>query len=190
PRPRDRFNVLFAGQLSQRKGISYLLRAYERIHGSGTFLMLVGQLQDDGRALRPWSHLFRHIPHVPRPRLAELFRQADVFVFPTLIEGMPLVVVEAMASGLPVITTPNGPGDIVRDGVDGFLVPPRDVDAIEEKLKLLRRSEELRAEMGRNARQRAQEFTWKNYRNKVLDQLCGWLDEEVDPVSLMRSSNG
>jgi len=190
PRPRDRFNVLFAGQLSQRKGISYLLRAYERIHGPGTSLTLVGQLQDDGRALRPWSHLFRHITHVPRPRLAELFRQADVFVFPTLIEGMGLVVVEAMASGLPVITTPNGPGDIVRDGVDGFLVPPRDVDAIEEKLKLLGKSEELRAEMGRNARQRAQEFTWKNYRNRVLGWIRSWQKEEMDPVSLMRSSNG
>lgn len=175
-RPANRFNMIFAGQLSQRKGISYLLRAYEHIHSPHTSLVLVGQMQDDGSALRHWSHLFDHVPHVSRPGLAELFRQADVFLFPTLVEGMPLVVVEAMASGLPVITTPNGPGDIVRDGVDGFIVPPRDVEALVERMELLRGSPELRAEMGRNARQRAQEFTWNNYKARVASRVLGWLD--------------
>jgi glycosyltransferase involved in cell wall biosynthesis len=113
---------------------------------------------------------------VPRVELREIYRQADVFVFPTLVEGMGIVVLEAMASGLPVITTPNGPGDIVRDGVDGFLVPPRDVDAIVERLERLRADPQLRQEMARNARIRAQEFTWDAYRKKTVVALRGWLD--------------
>jgi glycosyltransferase involved in cell wall biosynthesis len=173
----NRFNVLFVGQISQRKGLSYLLRAYERIQGPGTSLTLVGQMQDDGTALKPWRHLIHHIPHVPRSELASIFQQADVFVFPTLVEGMALVVVEAMASGLPVITTPNGPGDIVRDGVEGFIVPPRDIDAIVKRLEELRENPELRATMSANARARSQEFTWTNYRHAAINKISHWLDE-------------
>ena len=99
-----------------------------------------------------------------------------MFVFPSLLEGMGLVVLEAMASGLPVITTPNGPGDLVRDGVDGFVVPIRDVDAIVEKLEYLRAHPEDRLRMGQNARERAKEFTWEQYRATTaafVRSLCG-----------------
>jgi glycosyltransferase involved in cell wall biosynthesis len=106
---------------------------------------------------------------VPQADLPKIYRSADVFVFPSLLEGMPLVVLEAMASGLPVITTPNGPGDLVRDGVDGFVVPIRDVDAIVEKLEYLRAHPEERLRMGQNARERAKMFTWEHYRTKVAD---------------------
>jgi glycosyltransferase involved in cell wall biosynthesis len=180
PPPKRRstkhFNVLFAGQLTQRKGISYLLQAYERIQGPDTTLTMVGQLQDDGAALKPWRHLFRHVPHVPRPKLAELFQQADVFVFPTLVEGMGIVVLEAMASGLPVITTPNGPGDIVRDAIDGFLVQPRDVDVIADRLERLHVDRELRTELGHNARQRAEKYTWGVFQKTAVGHLQAWLD--------------
>ena len=169
------FKVLFVGQLTQRKGISYLLRAYEQFHGPGTSLTLVGQHQGDGSALNPWRHLFRYFPHMPRQQLAEVFRKSDVFVFPTLMEGMPLVVLEAMASGLPVITTANGPGDIVRDGVDGFIVPPRDIDAIVSCLQRLRADPDLRARMGENARARSREFTWTHYRNRAVSRIAQWL---------------
>ncbi len=173
---RNGLRLLFVGQIGQRKGISYLLDAARRTAVQGDSLTLVGQIQGSGRALLPYRDGFRHVPHVPRAELREIYRQADVFVFPTLVEGMPIVVLEAMASGLPVITTPNGPGDIVRDGVDGFLVPPRDVDAIVERLERLRANPQLRDQMARNARIRAQEFTWDAYRKKAVTALRGWLD--------------
>lgn len=175
----DRFNIVFVGQLTQRKGLSYLLRAYKRFHGPKTSLTLIGKIQGDGAELELWRHLFRHVPHVPRSELAGLFQQADVFVFPTLVEGMPLVVLEAMASGLPVITTPNGPGDIVRDGVDGFIVPPRNVDAIVQRLQQLRDNPDLRAWMAYNARARSQEFTWERYRNMAVPGILQWLGREL-----------
>jgi glycosyltransferase involved in cell wall biosynthesis len=84
---------------------------------------------------------------------------------------MPLVVVEAMASGLPVITTDHGPGDIVRDGIDGYIVPIRDPEAIAGKLEYLRANPEFRLQMGRNARERALEFTWARYCQTAADAV-------------------
>ena len=172
---RKTFKALFVGGIVQRKGISYLLRAYQRFKGPNTELILVGSYPDDSSPFAPFRDDVKHTPHVPQADLPEIYRSADVFVFPSLLEGMGLVVLEAMASGLPVITTPNGPGDLVRDGVDGFVVPIRDVDAIVEKLEYLRTHPEERLLMGQNARARAKMFTWQHYRGSVsgfVDSLC------------------
>ena len=174
---RKQPRVLFVGQIGQRKGISYLLRAFKRYRSSGTFLTLVGKIQGDGLCFSPWQNMFKHINHCPQIELRNIYQENDIFLFPTLLEGMPLVVLEAMACGLPVITTPNGPGDIVRDGVDGFLVPPRDVDAIVDCLERLGRDPELRIWMGRNARRRAQNFTWEVYRKKAVNFVQEWLND-------------
>lgn len=165
------FNAIFVGQLSQRKGISYLLRGYRRFQKPDTRLTLVGDALGSMAAFKPYADLFRHVPHQTRPILAQMYRECDVFVFPTLLEGMGLVVLEAMACGLPVIVTANGPGDIVRDGIDGFVVPSRDEEAICDRLERLYRDPELRAEMGRNACARAHEFSWSAYTNRILDVL-------------------
>jgi len=166
------FEAIFVGQLSQRKGIAYLLRAYRRFRRPDTRLTLVGNSPASDEALRPYANLVRRVPHQTRSALAEMYRASDVFVFPTLLEGMPLVVLEAMACGLPVIVTANGPGDVVRDGIDGFIVPSRDERAICARLERLYRDPELCVEMGRNARARAQEFTWAAYSRRVIDRLA------------------
>lgn len=157
------FGVIYAGQFSQRKGMSYLLESYRRFAGPGTALTLVGSAMGSMAPLAPYASLFRHVPHLTRPALAAEYCRHDVFVFPTLLEGMGLVVAEAMACGLPVITTANGPDELVRDGVDGFIVPQRDPAAIAEKLELLRTNPELRKQMGESAALRAREFTWNVY---------------------------
>lgn len=177
----DGFRVLFVGQIGQRKGISYLLKAYDRFRGYGTSLTLVGNFFGSQEPLRPYQNFFQYIPNVPRARLADIYRRADVFVFPSLIEGMGLVVLEAMASGLPVIVTPNGPGDIVRDGVDGFVVPIRDADAIVDRLEYIRANPKVRAEMGRNARERALAFTWDSYQGQVVEALDEMREHTVVP---------
>jgi glycosyltransferase involved in cell wall biosynthesis len=91
-----------------------------------------------------------------------VYQQADVFTFPTIEEGSALVTYEALACGLPVVTTPNA-GSVVRDGVEGLLVPIRNVEALAAALECLRADERLRREMGRAARARAEEFTWDGY---------------------------
>lgn len=163
----DGFRVIYAGQLTQRKGLCYLLRGYRKFARPGTTLTLVGSLVGGDAPLRPYAELFEHVAHQTRPALAAMYRASDVFVFPTLIEGMPLVVLEAMACGLPVIVTANGPADIVRDGIDGFVIPERDDDAVCECLERLHRQPELRVEMGRQAALRAREYSWGSYTTQV-----------------------
>lgn len=167
----DSFRLAFVGQLGQRKGLSYLLKAYRQFKGAGTQLTLIGNLVGDTSPMQPYWEMIQWFPNMPQIQLAEVLRTSDVFVFPTLIEGMPLVVLEAMASGLPVITTPNGPGDIVRDGIDGFIVPPRDINAIVERLEILRADPQRRREMGANARKRALTYSWDAYEKGALEIL-------------------
>lgn len=171
PRPRERFRVLFVGQISQRKGIGYLLRGYERFRKAGTELHLVGRFVPGSEAYERFRGLFRHTTHVPQAQLADIYRESDVLVFPSLTEGMGLVVLEAMASGLPVIATPHGPSDLISDGADGFLVPIRNPDAIAEKLEMLHRDPELRLAMGWKAREKALRFGWNVYVSRAADAV-------------------
>jgi glycosyltransferase involved in cell wall biosynthesis len=96
------------------------------------------------------------------------FQQADVFVYPSLHEGSALAIYEALASGLPVITTPNS-GSVVRDGLDGFVVPIRDVEALKEKIVALCENGDMRKEIECNARRRSEQFTWEAYRRRLAE---------------------
>lgn len=164
---KSTFRVLFVGQLTQRKGLSYLLKAYSQFHGPGTELVLAGRQVGDPAVLESYRHLFQWAGNLPHSRLIDLYPSADVFVFPTLLEGLPLAVLEAMASGVPVITTSHGPGDVVRDGIDGFIVPIRNPEAIVQRLEQLKDNPDMRLAMGMSARQRALEFTWERYCQKA-----------------------
>jgi glycosyltransferase involved in cell wall biosynthesis len=168
PRAADgKFRLLFVGTLSQRKGIKYLLEAVRRLRLPDAELMLVGRMVGDPAALAPYRDSMRHVPHVPYHEVHALFQQADIFVYPSLHEGSAFATYEALASGLPVITTANT-GSVVRDGVDGFLVPIRDVEALMAKIETLYRDRAQRVDMAVKARARAEEFTWAQYRTRLV----------------------
>ncbi len=100
--------------------------------------------------------------------LLEHMDRAHAFVFPSLIEGFGLVLLEAMSAGLPVITTPHTAGpDILTDGREGFIVPIRDADAIAERLHRLHDDEATRQVMGRAALARAREASWGRYEELI-----------------------
>ncbi|HEX9462818.1 MAG TPA: glycosyltransferase family 4 protein [Alphaproteobacteria bacterium] len=177
PRPsgeRKSFRLLFVGSLSQRKGIKYLLEAVRRLKLPDAELVLVGRMIGSAAAFHPYDGLFRHVTHVPYHEVHGLYADADVFVYPSLHEGSAFATYEALASGLPVIATPNT-GSVVRDEIDGFLVPPRDVDALMAKIELLYRDRTRRAEMARSARARAEEFTWSAYRARLAALFDGFV---------------
>ena len=118
----------------------------------------------------PLSKKCWNLPNVEFPGFVnpiDYHSKALVFVFPSLSEGFPKVVVEAMASGLPVITTPPV-AERVRDGVDGFVIPIRDVKALKEKILYFYNNPDKAIEMGKNARQRAEEFTWERYMENLI----------------------
>jgi glycosyltransferase involved in cell wall biosynthesis len=178
-RPGD-CTFLFAGGITQRKGIKYLLEAWEKVRRPGWKLQLLGALPKDTGPLEPLLgnvELPGRLPHseVPR-RMAE----ADVFVFPSLFEGSAVVTYEALASGLPCVVTPNA-GSVVRDELEGFLVPPRDVAALADRMERLGRDAALRTRMGRSARARAEEFDWPRYHGSV----CAAVRRTVEERSLV-----
>jgi glycosyltransferase involved in cell wall biosynthesis len=121
----------------------------------------------------------KFIPHVPHDEVHTIYQHGDVLVLPTLYEGSALVVNEAMASGLPVITTPNA-GSAVQDGVEGFIIPIRDADALISRIEALYEDPKLRAEMGHRARRKALEQTWAEYRKGVL---ALWRKMEAAPMA-------
>lgn len=174
PRERKGFRLLFVGQLSQRKGIRYLLEAVKRLKLPDAELVLVGKMIGRDSAFAGYRDVFRHVAHVPYHEVHRLFQDADVFVYPSLHEGSALAIYEALASGLPVVTTLNS-GSVVRDGQDGFLVPIRDVEALMEKIERLYRDRDLRTAMALSARARACEFTWAHYRARLNRYIDGFV---------------
>ena len=94
--------------------------------------------------------------------MPEVFASHDVFLFPSLMEGMPNVIMEAMASGMPVITTETcGMPDVVEDGFNGLLIPPADSLAIERAVLNLAASPELRGQLGEAAQLSMRRYTWE-----------------------------
>ncbi|MEJ0070533.1 MAG: glycosyltransferase family 4 protein [Pseudomonadota bacterium] len=176
PRQDGVFRLLYVGQISQRKGIKYLLEAVKQLALPDLELVLVGGVVGSGAGLAPYAGYFRHVPNVPHAEVQRLFQSADLFVYPSLHEGSALAIFEAMASGLPVITTENA-GSMVRDGIDGYLVKLRDPSAIAARILELHRDPERRHALAANARQRAEQFTWGHYRERLGAVLDGLVAE-------------
>jgi len=165
------FRVLFVGQVGFRKGIPYLLEAWRQLSWRDGELWLAGNVDPE---IRPLLARFVDLPgvrflgYVPDP--VRLYQGADVFVFPSLQEGSAKVNFEALACGLPVVTTANS-GSVARDGVEGLLVPIRDPRALADALERLRSQERLRGEMGAAARARAESFTWERHGDALVEVL-------------------
>ena len=171
--------VLFAGALTQRKGIAYLLDAMRLLDPVRYDLTLVGATFGSAAGLARYEGTFRHVPWLRHAEMPAAFRDADVFVFPSLLEGSASVVLEAMASGLPVVVTPNAGADAVRDAVDGFVVPIRSAEAIAERVSQLE-DDELRERMARAARERAMQFTWADFRRSFRTLVLGEPEAQED----------
>jgi glycosyltransferase involved in cell wall biosynthesis len=100
-------------------------------------------------------------PVIPSDQMHMLFSSHDIFLFPSLMEGLPSVLLEAMASGMPVITAETcGMPDVVEDNFNGVLVPPADAPAIEEAVLRLAASADLRQRLGQAAQQTMTRYTW------------------------------
>jgi glycosyltransferase involved in cell wall biosynthesis len=142
-------------------------------------LWLIGQVFPDAQPfLTRYRGQYRHLGVVPRKKLGEVYSQGSVLVVPSIQEGLALVQAQAMACGLPVVATENsGAEDLFSDGVEGFIVPPRDPDAIRERILFLHARPAVCAEMGRAAIRR-------------VERLRGWDKYGDDMVSAYFSARG
>jgi alpha-maltose-1-phosphate synthase len=168
PKQDQLFRVMFAGQVGTRKGVHYLLQAWQELSLPESELLLVGVNQLPTDWLVKYCDRVRLTGSVPHSSLNTYYSSANVFVFPSLVEGFGLVLLEAMACGLPIITTPNTGGpDIIVDGIEGFIIPIRDVEALKEKIAWCYSHPQELAKMGIAARQKAEQWTWERYRQKL-----------------------
>lgn len=164
----SKFRAIFSGALIERKGVHHLLEAWARLDLKNAELWLLGSVHDEAK---PHLEKFRrdNIKVVGFKRDPENYlNQGTIYVFPSRLEGSAKTVYEAAASGLPVITTREA-GDVIRDGVEGIIVRPGDVDAIAAAIQKLYDDRDLVERLSRAARQRVVEnFTWDHYRARLL----------------------
>jgi glycosyltransferase involved in cell wall biosynthesis len=170
--PRSGFNVLYVGPLHYWKGLHYLLDLVPTLEVPGARLTIVGRADPD------WAPYFlpriaalgervRHVPGLPKADMERVYAEADVLVFPSLVGGIGLVCYEAMATGLPVITSD---GDVViRDGVDGLSIPLADLDGWRRALTELARDRPRRLALGAAGAERVKVFSWDAYRRGIID---------------------
>jgi glycosyltransferase involved in cell wall biosynthesis len=149
--------VLWLGSLILRKGIQYLVHAARLLEGKGVEFILAGPIGISEQAVSSFPTNMRLVGTVTRDRVRDLYEQAQVFVLPTLSDGFAITQLEAMAHGLPVVTTPNC-GKVVTDGYDGFIVPASDAEALAEALARLRSKPALVRTMSANALETVRKF--------------------------------
>lgn len=156
--PPSGFRALFFGGNPVRKGLTYLLEALNLLKDPEIELWVLG-CDPWGGVTQPRTRVFGMVPHAQVP---EIIRQCHVLVLPTLEDGMPLAVQEAMASGVVPMTTECA-ADAFKDGAEGFVVPYRAPQAIAEKLSLLKRDSGLLQAMSALARRKAETQTWERF---------------------------
>ena len=161
--------LLFVGTINQRKGIKYLLETLRLLRSRQVRLLVCGRVVDDLKIFEPFQSQVEIRPSVSFPELLRAYQEADLFVFPSVVEGFAQVLLESLSCGLPILsTTHTAAPDLIEDGIHGFVTEPRRPELMAEKIEwLLRHRAQLR-EMKHAARQRAEQFTWDRFRKGVV----------------------
>ena len=166
--------LLYVGMLDPRKGIHYMFEALARIDPGEYHLTLAGRWKD---GFREWLDArfkvnYIHIGQMTLRDLYPIYRRNHLFLFPTLHEGFGLVLLEALASGIPVAATERcGAPDIMTDGVEGFWFHSADADSLYEMLRRALNERRRLPEMGRAARLLAERLTWSAYRTRLAKTI-------------------
>ncbi len=169
---QDDIVLLFVGWEFERKGLKQAIGALSKINGKKIKLLVVGK-GDEKKYLGIAKELGvegQVIFAGLTPKVNQYYSVSDIFVFPTLYEPFGLVITEAMASGLPVITSRlAGAAELIADGKDGFLLKdPRNVEELAEKIRTLAENKGLREKMGLAARKTAEKYSWDMVAEKTM----------------------
>ncbi len=176
---------VYAGTLSVRKGVHYLIQAWQALEaGPSAELHLYGAMALPRRLLAGLPGTVVVHGSVPWETLRDGYRGGHVLVFPTLCDGFGEVVTEALAYGLPVITTRNaGAADLIAPGRNGFIVPARDAQALAARMDWCLQHRAELAAMRREALASAQAWTWSDFRRRLRDELGRALGTPLAPAA-------
>ncbi len=166
-------NFVFVGLVDARKGVPLLLEVWEKLHPLDATLTLIGPIDEVVKELVQTSFPTIIIKgKVPFIELKQLLPKYDVLVFPSYFEGFGLVVLEAMAAGLPVITTNATCGaDLIEHGVDGVTFNTGDREQLHKSIQSFIDFRYNLVEMGKNSREKALQYTWDAYGRRWKDLL-------------------
>ena len=180
-RESDSLRLLYAGTWLDQRGIFYIREALRNI--APKFAGLTMTFAGCGAPAPAIEQFFGEElkgrivvrPMIAAERMQELYAEHDVLLFPSLVEGLPSVLLEAMASGMPVITTETcGMPDVVENEFNGLLIRPGNAVAIEGAIERLASSLELRRKLGENARETMKRYTWERA-GRQLEALCQYV---------------
>lgn len=164
----DTLEFIYVGGVKELKGIYYLLEAFKKLPKEVAHLTVVGNFNKNDVDTKDYIKYVNFTGMVLHEDIPELLKKADVFVFPSLGEGLSLSVLEAAACGLPLIVSENsGANDGMIDGKEGFIIPIQSVEAVYEKVEWFVRNRDKIQGMGENARQFALKYTWEKYYARV-----------------------
>jgi glycosyltransferase involved in cell wall biosynthesis len=166
-----RGRVLFTGTADLRKGIHYFAMAAERLveRGFRYEFRVAGNVQPSVSTKCECRHL-RFLGRVPRAEMPRELAAADVFALPSLAEGAPEANLEALACGVPVVTTQEARA-IVRDGIEGRIVPSRDPNALANAIAEIVEDRQKRERMSQAARKQARDHMWEHYGERLIAVL-------------------
>jgi glycosyltransferase involved in cell wall biosynthesis len=170
----SKLRVLFAGQMSQRKGLADVFAAMKMLRRTDVELVVLGTPILPLQFYRSICPDFVHESARHHQGVLEVMASCDVLVLPSLVEGRALVQQEALACGLPIIVTENaGAADLIEAGKTGFLVPIRSPEAIAEKIDWFASQRIGLEEMRGECRKKAAAYTWKAYAGMILTGVAG-----------------
>jgi phosphatidylinositol alpha-mannosyltransferase len=181
-----KLNLLFVGRLEKRKGLDYLLDAYEKLRREFSNLRLI--------VVGPRTRFYHNYEKIVRKRrledvvfagrvsysdLARYYRTADIFCAPaTGEESFGIILLEAMAAGRPIVASNiEGYASVLTHGTEGLLVPPRDREALVQAIGFLLGDAGARREMGARGRVAAEEYDWQHIARRVIDYYLGLLED-------------
>ncbi|MEQ1745279.1 MAG: glycosyltransferase family 4 protein [Saprospiraceae bacterium] len=160
--------LLFVGTLTKRKGLEVLFQALAQLPEGAVETALIGPVSDAGGLLQENVGRFRLLPFQHHEALVSHYQEADLFVFPSLLDSWGQTVLEAMACGTPAIVTENtGAKDAVQQG-GGWVIPANDAPALENAIRYCLENRREIEEKGMLAHQIARQYTWENYQKNLL----------------------
>ncbi len=168
--------VLFLGQVILRKGIQYLMAAAKILERENIRFDVVGPIGISEKALASAPHNLTFHGRAGRNQAAAWYQQSHLFVLPTLSDGFALTQLEAMAHGLPVVTTPCC-GEVVTDGVDGFVVAPREIMALVQTFQQYLKEPDLLRRQSAAARVKAGRFSLERLSENLVRLEDGFVNK-------------
>lgn len=174
----DKFIITLGGtRITERKGINYLIEALSALVTKypNIFLRLVGEGNEKENLISLTKELkldnfVEFVGLIPREKIAPYYQEARLFVLPSLNEGMSNAMLEALATGLPIVATETGgTSELVEDGANGLIVKMKDSKDLAEKIEMIIKDEERREKMGQMSRQKAEKMSWESVAKKYYD---------------------